>query len=151
MATIPTLSYAQSEESLIQQLLNTPLPQKADLFQVADLCATFVCVLVETHDNETRVALCDRLLQALNQLRDLCDKDLPPYLIEQLIKGEKMSSNVPDLWQETTTLVDYAQALAQAVQGETLPSGVTKELTGLLHDMVWLLADFVKEPYITAH
>ena len=24
-------------------------------------------------------------------------------------------------------------------------------LTGLLHDMVWLLAEFVKEPYIPAH
>ncbi|HEY4435982.1 hypothetical protein QQF54_22520 [Lelliottia sp. V106_10] len=151
MATIPTLSYAQSEESVIQQLLNAPLPQKADLFQVADLCATFVCVLVETDDSKTRAALCERLLQTLNQLRALCDKDLPPYLIEQLIKGEKISSNVPDLWQETATLVDYAQALAQAVQGETLPPGVAKELTGLLHDMVWLLADFVKEPYITAH
>lgn len=26
-----------------------------------------------------------------------------------------------------------------------------KELTGLLHDMVWLLAEFVKEPRITTH
>lgn len=46
MATIPTLFYAQSDESVIQQLLNAPLPQTADLFQVADLCASFVCVLV---------------------------------------------------------------------------------------------------------
>jgi len=33
----------------------------------------------------------------------------------------------------------------------TLPVSVVKELTGLLHDLVWLLAEFVKEPYITAH
>lgn len=151
MATIPTLLYAQSDESVIQQLLNAPLPQTADLFQVADLCASFVCVLVETHDSKTREALCERLLQALNQLRELCDKDLPPYLIEQLIKGEKISSNVPDLWQETATLVDYIQALTNAILAGTLPPKVAKELTGLLHDMVWLLTDFVKEPYITAH
>ena len=151
MATIPTLFYAQSDESVIQQLLNAPLPQTADLFQVADLCASFVCVLVETHDSKTREALCERLLQALNQLRELCDKDLPPYLIEQLIKGEKISSNVPDLWQETATLLDYIQALTSAILAGTLPPNVAKELTGLLHDMVWLLTDFVKEPYITAH
>ena len=47
--------------------------------------------------------------------------------------------------------VDYAVALTLAVMGGTLPASVAKELTGLLHDMVWLLADFVKEPYITAH
>lgn len=151
MATIPALSYAQSEESFIQQLLNAPLPETVDLFEAADSCTTVVCVLVETLDINTRKALCERLLHSLNQLRDLCDKDLPPHLIEQLIAGEKISSNVPDLWQETATMVDYAQALTQAVEGGKLPSKVEKKLTGLLHDMVWLLADFVKEPYITAH
>jgi hypothetical protein len=67
-----------------------------------------------------------------------------------LIAGEKITSCVPDCWQETT-LVDYAVALTLAVMGGTLPANVAKELTGLLHDMVWLLAEFVKEPYITAH
>ncbi|MNL55892.1 hypothetical protein D3C87_1793400 [compost metagenome] len=127
------------------------MPETVDLFEAADSCTTVVCVLVETLDINTRKALCERLLHSLNQLRDLCDKDLPPHLIEQLIAGEKISSNVPDLWQETATMVDYAQALTQAVEGGKLPSKVEKELTGLLHDMVWLLADFVKEPYITAH
>ena len=47
--------------------------------------------------------------------------------------------------------VDYAVALTLAVMGGTLPARVAKELTGLLHDMVWLLAEFVKEPYIAAH
>ena len=47
--------------------------------------------------------------------------------------------------------VDYAVALTLAVMGGTLPASVAKELTGLLHDMVWLLAGFVKEPYIPAH
>lgn len=151
MTALPTLSYAQSEESFVQQLLSSPLPETVDLFKAADLCTTVVCVLVETHDVHTRLALCERLLYSLNQLRNLCDKDLPPHLIEQLIAGEKISSNVPDMWQETATMVDYAQALTQAIEGGMLPANVEKELTGLLHDMVWLLADFVKEPYITAH
>ncbi len=53
--------------------------------------------------------------------------------------------------QDTVTQVDYALALTQAVKGGTLPANVAKELTGLLHDMVWLLSEFVKEPRITAH
>ena len=47
--------------------------------------------------------------------------------------------------------MDYALALTHAILGGTLPASVEKELAGLLHDMVWLLDEFVKEPYITVH
>ncbi|WP_327062102.1 hypothetical protein [Leclercia adecarboxylata] len=87
----------------------------------------------------------------LRQLRELCDADLPPHLIAQLIAGEKITSCVPECWQETALQVDYALALTQALLYGILPPGIAKELTGLLHDMVWLLDEFVKEPYITAH
>lgn len=151
MATITDLSYLQSDESVIHQLTTLPLPATADLFEVADRCSALVSVLVETDDAATCTALCERLLQSLRQLRELCDADLPPYLIAQLIVGEKLTSCVPDCWQETETQVDYAVALTLAVMDGTLPASVAKELTGLLHDLVWLLAEFVKEPYITAH
>ena len=147
MATIPTLTYLPSDENVILQLISRPLPADADLFDVADNCA----VLVETDDATSRMALCERLLQALRRLRKLCDVDLPPHLIEQLIMGEKLNSCVPDCWQDTLTQVDYVLALTQAVMGGTLLSHLAKELTGLLHDMVWLLAEFVEEPRITAH
>lgn len=71
-------------------------------------------------------------------------------MIEQLIAGDAAPSCMPDSWQDTATPLSYAQALAQAIQGNTLPQGVNNALTGLLHDMVYLLADFVKEPYLTA-
>lgn len=147
MATIPTLTYLPSDENVILQFISRPLPADADLFDVADNCA----VLVETDDATSRMALCERLLQALRRLRKLCDVDLPPHLIEQLIMGEKLNSCVPDCWQYTLTQVDYVLALTQAVMGGTLLSHLAKELTGLLHDMVWLLAEFVEEPRITAH
>ncbi|ENN7014059.1 hypothetical protein [Enterobacter ludwigii] len=66
--------------------------------------------------------------------------------IEQLIAGDAAPSCMPD----TATPVSYAQALAQAILGNTLPQSVNKALIGLLHDMVYLLADFVKEPYLHA-
>ena len=151
MATIPTLTYFPSDESVIQHLISRPLPADADLFDVADSCAALVSVLVEIEDAKLFTVLCERLLQSLRKLRELCDVDLPPDLIAQLIMGEKMNSCVPDCWQETALQVDYAVALTLAVMGGTLPASVAKELTGLLHDMVWLLAEFVKEPYIAAH
>ncbi len=151
MATTPGFSYALSEESAVHHLINASISDSADLFELVDACTAYVSVLVETDDAVTFATLCKRLLEALKQLRECCDAELPPYLVEQLIAGEKIASCVPDCWQETTLQVDYAVALTLAVMGGTLPASVAKELTGLLHDMVWLLAEFVKEPYITAH
>lgn len=151
MATTPEFSYALSEESAVHQLITHPISDSADLFELADACAAYVSVLVETDDAVTFATLCKRLLTALKRLRECCDAELPSYLVEQLIAGEKITSCVPDCWQETTLQVDYAVALTLAVMGGTLPINVAKELTGLLHDMVWLLAEFVKEPYIAAH
>lgn len=151
MATTPTLTYLPSDESVILQLITRPLPADANLFDVADNCAALVSVLVEIEDAKIFTALCERLLHALRKLRELCDVDLPPDLIAQLIMGEKLNSCVPDCWQDTVTQVDYALALVQAVMGGALPVNVAKELTGLLHDMVWLLAEFVKEPRVVVH
>ncbi len=68
-----------------------------------------------------------------------------------MIEGETLTSCMPDCWQETALQVDYAQALTQAIMGGTLPAKVEKELAGLLHDLVWLMNEFVREPYITVH
>ena len=151
MATIPGFSYALTEESALHHLLHLQLPYSTDLFELADTCAAYVSVLVETDDAVTFATLCERLLAALKRLRKSCDSELPPYLVERLIAGEKIASCVPECWQETALQVDYAVALTLAIMGGTLPASVAKELTGLLHDMVWLLAEFVKEPYITTH
>lgn len=151
MATIPEFSYVLSEENVIHHLINLPVSESADLFELADACTAYASVLLETDDAVAFAILCERLLAALKRLRECCDAELPAYLVEQLIAGEKIASCVPDCWQETTLQVDYAVALTLAVMGGTLPANVAKELTGLLHDMVWLLAEFVKEPYITAH
>lgn len=151
MTTLPGFSYALAEDSAVYHLINLPLPDTADLFELADVCAACVSVLVETDDAVTHATLCARLLAGLKRLRERCDAELPAHLVERLIAGETIVSCVPDCWQETTLQVDYALALTRAVMGGTLPANVAKDLTGLLHDMVWLLAEFVKEPYITAH
>ncbi|MBE3178449.1 hypothetical protein INF83_10175 [Enterobacter cloacae complex sp. P3B] len=150
MATTPGFSYALSEESAVHHLINASISDSADLFELVDACTAYVSVLVETDDAVTFATLCERLLAALKRLRKSCDSELPPYLVERLIAGEKIASCVPECWQETALQVDYAVALTLAIMGGTLPANVAKELTGLLHDMVWLLAEFVKEPYITA-
>lgn len=53
MATIPAFSYPLSEESAVHHLINLHLPDSADLFELADTCAAYVSVLVETDDAVT--------------------------------------------------------------------------------------------------
>lgn len=151
MTTNAKQSYLNSDEDTIQQLIARPLAADADLFAVADNCTALVTVLVDTDDSKTKSALCERLQHALRQLRQLCDGELPPHLVAQLVEGEKLTSCVPECWQETATQVDYALALTQAIAGGTLAANVAEDLTSLLHDMVWMMAEYVREPYIAAH
>ncbi|EPT0357190.1 hypothetical protein ACVNT8_000752 [Enterobacter cloacae] len=149
MTILSTLS-SFSHDNFLQQLIALPLPASADLFDVTDLCAAFASALVEADDVSARQALCGRLLHALGELERLCHDDLPPHLIEQLIARDAAPSCMPDSWQDTLTPVHYAQGLAQAILGNTLSQEVNNMLTGLLHDLVFLLAEFVKEPYLHA-
>ena len=146
MTILSTLSES-SRVNFIEQLIALPLPASADLFDVVDICAAFASALVEVDNIRERNALCGRLLHALNELEHRCDDDLPPHLCEQLIAGDAAPSCMPD----TATPVNYAQALALAILGNTLPQSVNKALTGLLHHRVYLLADLVKEPYLHAY
>ncbi len=151
MATIPTLTFSDHHDEFIYQLISHPLPSNADLFDVADFSAAFASALVETDDAAERNALCGRLLNVLMHMERLCENDLPVHLIDKLSAEALPASTMPDCWQETDIPVSYAIALTQALLGNNLPDSVEKALTGLLHDLVYLLADYVKEPYLPQH
>ncbi len=149
MATIPTLAHPHSTDSFSCQLLDLPISSTLDLFELTDCCCAFVNVLLETHDKAERLALCGRLAFTLNELKNRCEEDLSPHLLERLSAALPAQSCVPDCWQDTAMMVGYAQALNQALLSQTLASAVSQELAGLLHDLIYLLADYVREPYLS--
>lgn len=132
----------------MHNLITAPIPASADLFQVADLCTAFAAELVESKDVTQRLALSGRLSYALTALRLLCDADLPAHLKEQLTVDELPTPCVPDCWIDSWLLVEYAQSLTQALLSCALPYTVTVHLTGLLHDLIILMADYLKQPYL---
>lgn len=85
----------------------------------------------------------------LARLAQLCDEDLPLHLVARLTVDELPQSAMPDYWQDTCLLVEYLRALNQALLGNMLPGKVVENLAGLLHDMVYILRDYVREPYRT--
>ena len=144
-----TLSYSEFDENVIHHLFTAPIPATADLFEVTDLCTVYVNVLLETKEVTVRLALCGRLSHVLARLLHLCDEDLPPHLVAQLTVDEPPQSAMPDCWQDTYLMVEYLQSLNLVLLGNTLPGKVAEDLTGLLHDLVYILRDYVREPYRT--
>lgn len=150
MNTITPQNHSESFQQQIEDVLATPLSGSADLFTALDQCAAFVCVMVECHDECARLALCSRLAHALTVLRQRCEEDLPDDLVEQLTAKVIPACDVPDCWQDTHMLLDYADALTLTLSGNTLTEGNTQDLVGLLHDMVFLLVEQLKTPFIEA-
>lgn len=145
MNTIPTQNLYSLQ---IQEVLDIPLSGSADLLTTTDLCATFVSVMVECEDEYYRQALCGRLAHALTVLRQRCVEDLPEWIVRQLTTETVPLSRVPECWQDSELLLDYAQALTLALSGNTLLARNAQDLVGLLHDLVYLLVDQMKTPLI---
>ncbi|HAF1791888.1 TPA: hypothetical protein H2W70_001894 [Salmonella enterica] len=141
-----SLVVCQLRGHIMNKLLTIPIPASADLFQLADICAAFAAELVESTDAAERLALCGRLSHALTALRLLCDEDLPSHLIERLTAADLPAPCIPECWTDSYLLVGYAQGLTQALLSCSLPCGVAVELTGLLHDLIMLMAEYLKQP-----
>ena len=132
----------------MDNLLTVPLPASADLFRLADICAAFAIELVDSADTAESLALCGRLSHALTALCLLCDEDLPPDLQTRLTADELPTPCIPDCWRDSYLLVGYAQALTQALLSCSLPHAVVVELKGLLHDLICLMVEYLKQPFL---
>lgn len=141
-----SLVVCQLRGHIMNNLLIMPVSVSADLFQLADICTAFAAELVESTDAAESLALCGRLSHALTALRLLCDEDLPSHLIERLTAADLPAPYIPECWTDSYLLVGYAQGLTQALLSCSLPCEVTVELTGLLHDLIMLMAEYLKQP-----
>ncbi|MBB1202091.1 hypothetical protein EGM70_17570 [Enterobacteriaceae bacterium 89] len=146
MITMLEVTSPAFSENPTAALLAAPLTTTADLFEVIDYCAALVNVLLETDEQTERMALCGRLDHALNQLERLCDEELPPHLLEQLSTTAQPETAIPDCWQDTDMLLDYVQTLTQTLLSNAQPEATAKVLTGLLHDLIYLLVEQLKSP-----
>jgi hypothetical protein len=135
-------------ESGIKRLLSAPIPVTADLFDIAEICSAFVNELIECHNVIQHRALCRRLSYALDQLQQLCNADLPPHRVKELMAREAPASTFPDYWGDTDTLVAYAQGVTQALLSGSLPKSLSVTMTGLLHDLVHAIEGYIKEPRV---
>ena len=137
----PVIEYA------ISNLLKTPLGTTHDLFQVLDTCVRYVDALVECNDIADRMALCGRLLAALEVLKVLLDKPLPEHLIKRLTleKGDDRACRSRDSI-DSEEMRQYCSALTLVLLNQQAPANLQKHITGLLFQMVNIMTDDLTAP-----
>lgn len=122
-----------------------PLMPDSDLFGTADHCDALCAELVECRDSILYLALCGRLSHSLDVLRNQLDQPLPPHLIERLTVDHLpvvSVSFVPD----SDLLCQYCLALVQALLSCALTPDTTRQISGLLYELVGVLVDDLKAP-----
>lgn len=129
--------------------MNNAFMAGADLFQAADFCTAQVRELMDCHDTARRRVTRRWLVSGLDALKVACDADLPRYLIADLTADELPDYRLDDYWPDDGQTLDYCEALARVLLSDTLPPDAVQPLTGLLHDLVNMLADQVKAPRFT--
>ncbi|WHS99321.1 MAG: hypothetical protein LZT29_02321 [Pantoea stewartii] len=134
-------------EPAVSTLLKTPLGTTHDLFQVLEACSHYVDALMECHDITARMALCGRLLAALEVLKVLLDKPLPEHLIKRLTleKGnDKACRSGCSI--DSEEMRQYCSALTLVLLNQPASTDLQKHITGLLFQMINIMTDDLTAP-----
>ncbi len=118
--------------------MNKPIPAGADLFHLAGECAALVCGLMEYHSRTEHRAMCKSLVTSLEALTAAYHADTALPL------PDNTASDLSEYWPDESLTLEYCLTLAKALVADTLPRDMIQPLTGLLHDLVNMLADQVK-------
>lgn len=125
------------------RIMNKPIPAGADLFHLAGECAALVCGLMEYRSRTEHRAMCKSLITSLEALTAAYHADTALPL------PDNTASVLSEYWPDESLTLEYCLTLAKALVADTLPRDMILPLTGLLHDLVNMLADQVKST--TAH
>lgn len=134
-------------EPSFDTLLKMPLGTTMDLFQMLDCCQNLVDALIDTSDNQSRMALCGRLYAALKVLEVVLKAPLPGYLIERLTveKAEEEGCHCP-LPTDSETLRGYCAALTLLLLQHQQTPEQEEKLTGLLYELTGVLNADLRAP-----
>ena len=131
----------------IATLLKKPQGAAMDLFQVLDICQQYAEGLIENENHTECMALCGRLLAALEVLKSVLKAPLPDHLIEQLtLKETETSDYRTPLTTDSETLREYCTALTIVLLNQQEPPEQREQMIGMLYEIIYVLAEDLKAP-----
>ncbi|PWW05871.1 hypothetical protein [Mangrovibacter plantisponsor] len=120
---------------------------KMDLLELASLCESLVGELLEAAHHPTRMALCGKLLCALESLKYVLDSPVPAHCVQALTGTAEEVRSMPFLLgAESQTLRQYCASLTLVLLSGTLLEEDRQIITGLLFDLVNHLRDDIHTP-----
>lgn len=148
MANADSNTFARPEiEPAITTLLKTPLGNHLDLFEILDSCRFHIDALIENDNNTECMALCGRLLAALEMLKFTLNTPLPAHLIERLTIDVATDDNYRcPLSTDSETLRQYCAALTMLLLQRQQTAEQNEQVTGLLFELVNVLIEDLKTP-----
>lgn len=126
-------------------LLTIPFSAATDFTELANYCAQFTNLLIETDDPTLRLALCGRLTSCLKLLQSTLDEPVPQHLVESLTV-DSPPDKFPCFSPGFALLSEYCLVLAQSLAEKSLLPEAEKTMTGLLADLVWYFTDELQVP-----
>ncbi|MDW8845085.1 hypothetical protein SD961_04130 [Erwinia sp. MMLR14_017] len=128
-------------------LLKMPIGTTMDLFQILDCCQSLVDALIETDDNNNRMALCGRLYAALKVSEVVLKAPLPASLIERLTADVAEAEDYCcPLSADSETLREYCAALTLLLLQHQQPPEQEEQIAGVLYELIGVLNEDLKAP-----
>ena len=148
MANADSNTSARPEiEPAIITLLKTPLGNHLDLFELLDSCQFHIDALIENDNSTECMALCGRLLAALEMLKVTLNAPLPAHLIERLTVDAATDDNYRcPLSTDSETMRQYCAALTMLLLQRQQTAEQNEQVTGLLFELMNLLIEDLKTP-----
>ncbi|MGK7287656.1 hypothetical protein ACSPAB_21695 [Buttiauxella agrestis] len=148
MANADSNTFARPEiEPTITTLLKAPLGNHLDLFEILDNCQFHIDALIENDNNTECMALCGRLLAALEMLKVTLNAPLPTHLIKRLTVDVATDDNYRcPLSTDSETMRQYCAALTMLLLQRQQSAEQKQQVTGLLFELVNVLIEDLKTP-----
>lgn len=117
-------------------LVSVSFTADTDFTVLADHCALFAEVLIESADPVQKLALCGRISTGLSLLKSKLADPIAPHLVECLTTDIPPVSSPPRFNPDSTELCNYCLALTQVLAGQGFGSQTAMNLSWLLYELL---------------
>ncbi|WP_338557156.1 hypothetical protein [Erwinia sp. E_sp_B04_7] len=135
--------FTQTRSEFIHLSHLTPV---MDFLDLAEYNERLVSVLVESDNNEERLAICLQMAACLAQLQTALNEPVPESRIAQLTTEDETVFWSSSFIAEPETVTLYCRALTQALLSRVLSPEIEEAFRGLLFDLVSFQVDDLKAP-----
>jgi len=147
------LSLYLPEDAIMATTLNPDHPlvsvsftADTDFTVLADHCALFAEVLIESADPVQKLALCGRISTGLSLLKSKLADPIAPHLVECLTTDILPVTSPPRFNPDSTELCNYCLALTQVLAGQGFGSQTAMNLSWLLYELLDYFRTDLKAP-----